>query len=189
VTLKGSIAPFFQFTIFSTINSYLMKNNLFYSLLAFCLFMLGSCQQNPEAPTATATEVAEPVPPDMAAIKAEIQALETAFAAAQDAATVAAFYTDDAVTMGDDQPAMVGKAAILKDLEESFAKRKPGNTVSYETTEVFGDDNLVNEIGKSIRKDASGKVVYTGKYMAIWEKRNGQWLCIRDIGNDDAKEK
>jgi uncharacterized protein (TIGR02246 family) len=165
-----------------------MKNNLFYSLLAVCLFSFFSCQQAPEAPVAAAT-VETPVPPDMAAIKAEIQALESAYAAAQDAATVAAFYSDDAITMGEGTPAMVGKAAILKDLEESFAKRKPGNTVSFETTEVFGDDNRVTEVGKSIRKDATGKVISTGKYMAIWEKRNGKWLCIRDIGNSDAKEK
>jgi len=35
--------------------------------------------------------------------------------------------------------------------------------------------------------DAAGKVTATGKYMAVWEKRDGKWLCIRDIGNEDAK--
>ncbi len=35
-------------------------------------------------------------------------------------------------------------------------------------------------------KDASGKVIRTGKYMAIWEKRDGKYICIRDIYNDDA---
>ncbi len=168
-----------------------MKNNLFYSLLAICLFSIFSCQQTPEAPVAAAT-VETPAPPDMAAIKAEIQGLTTAYAVAHtagDAAAVAAFYSDDAVTMGDDMPATMGKAAILKDLEESYAKRKPGNTTNFETIEVFGDENRVAEIGKGTTKDAAGKVVSTGKYMAIWEKRNGQWLCIRDISNDDAKEK
>ena len=37
--------------------------------------------------------------------------------------------------------------------------------------------------------NAAGTVTYTGKYMAVWEKRNGKWLVIRDIYNDDMKEK
>jgi ketosteroid isomerase-like protein len=175
---------------FTTINSFKMKNNLFYSLLVVCLFSLFSCQQTPEAPAATAT-VETPAPPDMAAIKAEIQALESAYAVAHtagDAAAVTAFYSDDAVTMGDDMTAVSGKAAILKDFEDSYAKRKKKRTMSFEVLEVFGDENRVTEIGKSTGKDETGKVVYTGKYMAIWEKRNGKWLTIRDISNDDKKE-
>ena len=48
--------------------------------------------------------------------------------------------------------------------------------------------------GKKIKEaakitDATGKVTYTGKYMAIWEKRDGKYICLRDISNDDAKEK
>jgi ketosteroid isomerase-like protein len=165
----------------------------------------------------------------MAAIKVEIQALETAYAVAQtagDVATVLALYSEDAVTMGDDRPAVVGKAAIQKDLEEAFAKRKPGETTSFETTEVFGDENTVTEVGKAaiqkdmeadfassrirktvtyqtvevfgdenrvtetgtvIAKDSTGKVAYTEKYMAIWEKRKGRWQVIREIYNHDSK--
>ena len=54
---------------------------------------------------------------------------------------------------------------------------------------AFGSDNYATEVGKTTRKDSTGKVVSTGKYMAIWEKQNGKWICIRDINNDDAKEK
>jgi len=42
---------------------------------------------------------------------------------------------------------------------------------------------------KSTIKDAAGKVISSGKYMAVWEKRNGKFICVRDIYNDDAKEK
>jgi ketosteroid isomerase-like protein len=80
----------------------------------------------------------------------------------------------------------VGKAAIQKETAESLAKRAQGETVAYETLEVFGDGNTVTEIGTAITKDASGKVIRTGKYMAIWEKRNGKYICIRDIYNSDA---
>lgn len=86
-------------------------------------------------------------------------------------------------------PTFVGKAAIQKDIESSLAKRKEGSTVSYETLEVFGNENLVTETGKITAKDVTGTVTYTGKYMAIWEKRDGKWLTIRDMNNDDVKEK
>jgi uncharacterized protein (TIGR02246 family) len=129
--------------------------------------------------------------PNMSAVKAEIQKIETAFAAAdnaRDVNAILAFYGDDAVTMGPEEPMTVGKAAIQKSIEAGFAKSAAGSTVTYDVLEVFGDENTVTEIGKSTRKDATGKVTYTGKYMAIWEKRDGKYVCIRDIGNSDTKE-
>ncbi|MCC6724904.1 MAG: nuclear transport factor 2 family protein [Saprospiraceae bacterium] len=167
-----------------------MKNNLFYSLLAVCLFSIFSCQQAPEAPVAAAT-VETPAPPDMAKVKAEIQAIENDWATASnamDAATIVGFYADDAISMNPNKPMSVGKAAIQKDIEEGMAKHKKDHKVSFETMDVYGDENRATEVGKTTVKDATGKVVYTGKYMAVWEKRNGKWLTIRDISNDDKKE-
>jgi uncharacterized protein (TIGR02246 family) len=128
----------------------------------------------------------------MAAIKAEIQALESSWAAAdnaRDATAIAAFYADDAVSLSNNKPMLVGKAAIQKDIEAGLAKRPQGSTVSYDVLDVFGDENQVTEVGKATVTDASGKVISTGKYMAVWEKRNGKYICIRDIYNDDVKEK
>ena len=48
--------------------------------------------------------------------------------------------------------------------------------------------NTITEVGKTTRMDASGKVTSIGKYMAIWEKRNGKYICVRDISNNDSKE-
>jgi len=128
--------------------------------------------------------------PDMEPIKAEIQALNDSWAAAanaKDAATILDLYADDAVSMPDDAPMLVGKAAIKKDIETGFANRQKNYAVTYETTEVFGDENRVTETGKVTARDSSGKVAYTEKYMTIWEKRNGKWLVIRDIYNHDSK--
>jgi len=72
-------------------------------------------------------------------------------------------------------------------MEESLAKKPKGSKVSYETMDVYGSGNYVTEVGKIKRSDSTGNVTSTGKYMAIWEKRNGKWICIRDIGNEDAK--
>ncbi len=126
---------------------------------------------------------------DMNSIKTEIQGLESAWAAAdnaRDANALLAFYSDDAVSLSNNAPMTKGKPAIQKEIEEGLAKKTKGETVSYNTIEVFGDENTVTEIGTAISKDASGKVIRTGKYMAIWEKRDGKFICIRDIYNNDA---
>ena len=174
-----------------------MKKNQFLRLMAACtvlFFMTIGCTA-PTSDTANkAVEVAKQVvaKPDMAALKAEIQALENTWATAsnaKDITTIANFYADDAISMADDMPMAVGKAAIQKLIEAEFAAKKEGSSVSFETLDVFGDEKMVTEIGKSTTKDATGKVTYTGKYMALWEKREGKWLTIRDMTNDDAKGK
>ena len=130
--------------------------------------------------------------PDLTKLKAEIQALESSWAAADNARNanaIAAFYADDAVSLANNKPMLVGKAAIQNDVVEGIAKRVKGSTVSYDIMDVFGNENIVTEVGKATYKDATGKLISTGKYMAIWEKRNGKFICIRDIYNDDVKEK
>ena len=164
--------------------------------VAFSCFAIG-CNDKAADKAEIANKATEaPVPaiakPDLPTIKAEIQTLEDTWAVAdnaRDANALAAFYADDAVTMGNNKPMAVGKAAILQELEASLAKRGKGATVSYEVLDVFGDENTVTEVGKTTVKDASGKVTSTGKYMAVWQKRNGKYICVRDIGNDDVKEK
>jgi ketosteroid isomerase-like protein len=129
--------------------------------------------------------------PDLSNIKAEIKAIEDAWAAAsnaKDVATIVGFYADDAISMSDDKPMLVGKAAIQKGVEEEMARHKDNEKVVFETLDLYGDENCVTEVGKTTITDSAGKVIYTGKYMAVWEKRNGKWLTIRDIVNDDAKE-
>ncbi|MGB5243792.1 MAG: DUF4440 domain-containing protein [Lutimonas sp.] len=135
--------------------------------------------------------VQEIVKPDLGKIKAEIQAIETAWAEAdnaRDVNTLLSFYADDAVSMSNNAPSAVGKEALTKEIENNMANKVAGNTVVYTTLEVFGDEDIATEIGTSTTKDASGKIVSTGKYMAIWERRDGKYVCIRDIYNDDTKE-
>ncbi len=152
---------------------------------ALFLFVAGC-----NAPKKNEDATAEKAQPDMAQIKTEIQGRGSDWAAAvnaRDANAIAAFYSDDAVSMADDYPPAVGNAAILESLQAFLAELPEGSTVSYDTQEVFGDEDLVTEIGRMTRKDASGKVFYTGKYMTIWEKQDGVYMCIRDIYNDDQK--
>ena len=156
-------------------------------VLAISIFTIG-CNSQPDKKTEM--EPAKTAEPDVA--KAEIQGLESDWAAADNARNanaVTAFYSNDAISLSNNAPMTMGKAAIQKETEENLAKKPQGETVAYETLEVFGDGNTVTEIGKAISKDASGKVIRTGKYMAVWEKRDGKYICIRDIYNSDAVAK
>ena len=161
------------------------------SLLTIALsLVIFSCNKTAkEADEAAVQEVAKP---DMMAIKAEIQTLENAWAKAdneRDAPALAAMYADDAQSLSNNKPAASGKVEILKDIEAHLSKKEKGTTVAYDIADVFGNENQVTEVGKTTVKDASGKITYTGKYMAVWEKRDGKYICLRDISNDDAKEK
>jgi uncharacterized protein (TIGR02246 family) len=159
----------------------------FIFIVAASLF-LSSCKQATES-TASTDEAPKT---DMNKVKAEIQALETAWSTAQNAKDInalMAMYADDAVSMPDGAPILRGKAAIQAQQEADFAKAKEGNINTYEVQEIFGDENVVTEIGTGVTKDASGAVVRTGKYVAIWQKSEGKYLCIREIYNSDAPAK
>lgn len=163
--------------------------------LCVALIFATACNQSNDSKTADAksdTTQTMATKPDNQQLKAEIQALENEWANADNARDVnalAAFYSDDAVSLANNRPMLTGNAAIKKDMEESLAKRPKGVTTAYDVLDAFGCENYVTEVGKVTRKDSTGKIISTGKYMALWEKRDGKWLCTRDISNDDAKEK
>jgi len=162
--------------------------------VALTLSALGFTLTSGDKPTGLTTGTVQQMSakPDMVKLKAEIQTLESSWAAADNARNanaIAAFYADDAMSLSNNKPMLVGKAAIQKDITEGLAKRAKGSTVTYDVMDVFGNENTVTEVGKTTVKDATGKVISTGKYMAIWEKRNGKFICVRDIYNDDVKEK
>ena len=126
----------------------------------------------------------------MAAIKAEIIALEKSWDTyynSGDLDSLLKLYADDAVRLPNNQNIITGKEAIKKDMEDEKSIKKKGFTSTSETTDVFGDENTVTEIGKTIRKDASGKVKSTGKYITVWKKMNGKFVTVREMWNDDAK--
>ncbi len=151
-----------------------MKNNLFVSICA--LILISACQP-----------AAEPAA-DMEKVKAEIQNLENAWADAMNARDVdalMAMYADDAVAMSDGEPSLSGKEAIRKKTEKDFEKADTGQHFNFQTLDVVGTGDVVTETGKTTVKDDSGKEISTGKYMAVWQKRDGKYLCTHDISNTD----
>jgi uncharacterized protein (TIGR02246 family) len=147
---------------------------LFAALVAFTI-VFSSCQ---------------PAKPDPGKVRVEIQALEDAYAAginARDADAVLAYYADDAVSMVNNAPVASGRDALLKMVQEDIAGDTTNTTVTFEVVDIFAAGDLVVETGKATDSDSDGNVVKTGKYMSLFEKRNGKYVCIRDIYNEDKK--
>lgn len=146
-----------------------------FAFIASCVFLLASCQ---------------PAKPDMDQIRNEIQPMENAYADglnSRDANAVVAYYSDDAVSMDNDAPIVVGKDAILKMVQKNILEDTLNFKVSFEVVDLFAAGDLVVETGKATYKDSVGNVAKTSKYMSIFEKRDGKYLCIRDIYNNDKK--
>ena len=158
--------------------------------LVLSIFLV-SCNTAPEKEKEVEVRQEAPIEKtDMATLKTQIQELENTWAEAdnaRDAEKVSSFYAEDAVIMPADKPMMNGREAIKEDIEKGLAARAQGSTVKYEVLDIYGDEKVVTEIGKSTRMDAAGKVVSTGKYVAIWEKRDGKYECVREMSFNDKE--
>jgi ketosteroid isomerase-like protein len=158
------------------------QTNFLWVLLALFIFVMPSCTQEVES-----EEQVETI--DMEAVKAEIMAMEAAFAVADNAKDVdgvVAYYADDAQSLSNDKPTAVGKEAIKANIAEGFASDTMGYSVSFETTGVWAAGDYATETGTSKTVDKDGNVVQTGKFMTLFEKRDGKYIAIRDIYNRDA---
>ena len=167
-----------------------MKKTILLVTYVSCVLLFASCQEAEKKETPAEVTVAEPAKPDLTQIRSEIVAIETAWAAAQNAKDVTALmalYAEDAVSMPDGEPMVTGKAAIQKKQEADFAKPSTYASIAFETLDVYAQGNVATEVGKTMYKDAAGKTTGGGKYMAVYEKRDGKYLCIREIYNKDSK--
>ncbi|HSN61245.1 MAG TPA: nuclear transport factor 2 family protein [Ferruginibacter sp.] len=167
-----------------------MKKSMMFSIFAGGIFLFTSCQEAAKQEPAATSVSTETAKPDMAQIRSDITALENAWAAAinaKDINALMALYADDAVSMPDGGPMLNGKAAIQKKQEMDFAAPASFATIAFETLDVYAQGDVATEVGKTMYKDAAGKVTGSGKYIAVFEKRNGKYLCIREIYNKDSK--
>jgi ketosteroid isomerase-like protein len=151
-------------------------------LLAPVLFFLPACEGEHEEMEHQAEQL------DMDAVKAEIQAMEDAYAVAEnnkDADGVVAYYADDAQSLAYNAPTDVGKEAIKASILKGFEEDTMGNTISFQVTGVWAAGDYATETGTSKTVDKDGNVVRTGKYMTLFEKRDGKYVAIRDCYNRD----
>jgi uncharacterized protein (TIGR02246 family) len=144
--------------------------------IAAGVFVLAACQK-----------AAVDTSADVAAIRAGTAAFAEAYNAG-DADALAAAYTEDAVLLPPNAPAVSGRDGIREFWAADSANAQaaglkfvfPGDGPA----EVSGD--LAYESGSFKVVDASGAAVATGKYIGVFKKQDGKWLLFRDTWNTDA---
>ena len=121
---------------------------------------------------------------DLDVVKKDIQAMEDAYAAAEkakDADKVVAYYSDDAVSYSRNRMPEIGKAAIKESLAKRLAADTSGNTNVYKVVDLFGEGNMLVEIGSWTEMSPAGAEVNKGHYMSYFQKRDGKYVCVRDM--------
>jgi ketosteroid isomerase-like protein len=126
---------------------------------------------------------------DIEKIKKEIQAKEDEFAAVYNAGEMKTigYYADDATTFFQNNPPLVGKTAIVEYLKANIDSTANSHKISFKTNEVFvsNDGNQVVEIGYYKVVDTDNNPVNTGNYMALFVKRDGKYVSLRDMSASD----
>lgn len=158
-----------------------MKNRAIQGTLMFIAFLsLIGC--NTKKPESVLPAI------DKEQIKKEIQAKEDEFAAVFNSGELQniGYYAEDAISFSQNKPALVGKEAITEYYSaniDSLSKNK----ISFTTNEIFvqNDGNMVVEIGYYKLVDPADVVVNSGNYISIFEKRDGKYVCIRDMSTSD----
>jgi ketosteroid isomerase-like protein len=126
-------------------------------------------------------------------IKKEIQAKEDAFAELYNTGELKdiGYYADDATTFFQNRPPLIGKEAIVEFLKSAIVSRT--DRISFKTKDVFvsSDGNQVVEIGYFKVIDSTDIPTNSGNYMSLFQKRNGKYVCVRDMSASDmpAQEK
>lgn len=126
---------------------------------------------------------------NMDSVKMQIAALEAAFAKESNAGNVdgvAAYYSSDAESLAPDEPTRVGMDAIKAGIKREMERDSLRSTVAFATTGVWADGKYAVETGTITNTDKAGKVVYSGKYMTLFELRDGKYIAIRDMWNSNA---
>ena len=147
----------------------------------FLISLLFACNTKKTEPVASVI--------DKEQIKKEIQAKENEFADTYNSgiAKSIGYYADDAITFAQNREPLVGKAAIVEYLMADLNTATQSNKISFRTNEVFvsNDGNQVVEIGYYKVVDSTNTAVNTGNYMVLFEKRNGKYVCVRDMSASD----
>jgi ketosteroid isomerase-like protein len=122
-------------------------------------------------------------------IKNEIQAMENKMAEMYNnrELTGEEYYASDATSFSQNKPPLVGKSAIDKSIKEDLQSFQKGNQIAFVANEVYpsNDGNQVVEVGSYRVSDSTSTAIYTGNYMAFFEKREGKYVCIRDMAASD----
>jgi ketosteroid isomerase-like protein len=159
-----------------------MKKKLIEPALFSCLILVTiSCAPKKEQPVAPVI--------DKEQIKKEIQAKENQFAEIYNTGEIRqiGYYAEDATVFSQNKAALVGKPAIIEFMTEGIRASSKGNRITFTTNEVFvsNDGNQVVEIGYYNLADSANVPINTGNYMVLFEKRDGNYVVVREMSASD----
>lgn len=159
-----------------------MKNKVLKVVfLSFVLSSIIAC--NPKSPEPA------PVTIDIEQIKKEIQAKEDGFAEVYNARELRniGYYAEDAVSFAQNREPLIGKQAIIDYLKANIESVPVSDKISFTTKEVFvsSDGNQVVEVGYFKFVDSTNTIVNSGNYMSLFVKKDGKYVCLRDMSVSD----
>ena len=148
-------------------------------VLAYLFLLVASCNTNEGKSTTVVIDIEQ--------IKKEIQAREDQFAEIYNGGELKkiGYYADDAITYYQNMAPLTSRQERLEFLEVDLATNT--NKITFTTNEVFPskDGSQVLEIGYYSVIDSANIVVSSGNYMSLFEKRDGQYVCLRDMSASD----
>jgi len=148
-------------------------------LLGGIITLIFACNTKKEEPAAVVV--------DKEQIKKEIQAKEDQFAEIYNSGELKSigYYADDATSFFQNRAPLVGKQAIIDFLKSDLNSNS--NRISFKTNDVFvsNDGVQVVEIGYFKVVDSTNTPINTGNYMSLFEKRDGKYVCVRDMSASD----
>ncbi len=146
-------------------------------LIVFGTLSISCNKKTDEAPAASIV--------DKEQIKKEIQAIENTFAAHYNSKNTDSitYYADDAKSFFIGRNPIISKDSILEYLKNDINGIEKGIKFSFTTNEVHVSNDGINvtEIGEFKLTDSTGTKIESGNYFSLFEKRNGKYVCIRDI--------
>jgi len=129
--------------------------------------------------------------PDTAADETAARAVNVAWYKAYnagDGAAVATLYAEDAVLNAPGAPAARGKASISEYYVKGAAESAAAGLalVDDPASDVGVSGDLAWQSGTFKITDKMGATVDTGKYITVFQRKDGKWMIIRDTWNSDA---
>jgi len=157
-----------------------MKNKIAKGItFAFVLTLIIACNTKKPEPVAVVI--------DKEQIKQEIQAKENAFAELYNSGELKniGYYADDATTFFQNRAPLVGKDSIIAFLKSDLISNS--NKITFTTKEVFvsNDGEQVVEVGYYSVADSTNTPINSGNYMSLFVKRDGKYVCLRDMSASD----
>ena len=93
-------------------------------------------------------------------------------------------YAEDAEILNDGKPSIIGKKNIVKVFEGWVTDSVVGK---FNTTGLWGNEDLLVEQGTGYFAHATGKWKSTGKYLLVWKNIDGEWIIFRDTWFSDPE--